>query len=317
MSGLVALLSKSVDYAGLFPPAALDMDTVVSNYAEYLGTSQRWMLARLIIPAMRLTEFHDSAKAFLTDDVSWALSALVPPVSDEQKFESALAAVSQFNGQRDVYGGAVVEAMETRASSPDEIKRIGESVPSGMEVFIEIPHASDPSELVEQIKEIDGQSGGKLRAKIRTGGVTQELIPSVSEVSRFISVCVRFDVGFKATAGLHHPLRNEFALTYEDDSPRGTMHGFVNVLVASSLAWQHKLNAEAIGEILSDGKRENFEFSDRRIRWRDCSMEANEVARLRESKISSFGSCSFVEPVQDLQALDFGAAFAEVAAQSK
>ena len=57
MSALVSLLNGIVDYAGLFPPAGLDMDTVVQNYSEYRKSSQRWMLARLVIPASRLSEF--------------------------------------------------------------------------------------------------------------------------------------------------------------------------------------------------------------------------------------------------------------------
>ena len=53
-SSLVALTSNLIDYAGLFPPAKLDMSDNVSNYSKYLSCNESWMLGRLIIPAARL-----------------------------------------------------------------------------------------------------------------------------------------------------------------------------------------------------------------------------------------------------------------------
>ena len=35
MSAIRALLTESIDYAGLFPPAGLDMASAVENYARY------------------------------------------------------------------------------------------------------------------------------------------------------------------------------------------------------------------------------------------------------------------------------------------
>ena len=46
-----ALLSELFDYAGLFPPARLDLDTAVRNYACYLDEPEAWMLSRFVVPA--------------------------------------------------------------------------------------------------------------------------------------------------------------------------------------------------------------------------------------------------------------------------
>ena len=43
---LHALVSSIIDYAGLFPPARLPLDTAIGNYARYRTEPEAWMLAR-------------------------------------------------------------------------------------------------------------------------------------------------------------------------------------------------------------------------------------------------------------------------------
>ena len=62
---LRALLHHVVDYAGLFPPAKLDMQPTVDNYAAALAGADQWMLGRLIVPVKRLDEFEACAAAHL------------------------------------------------------------------------------------------------------------------------------------------------------------------------------------------------------------------------------------------------------------
>ena len=42
MSAIRALLTGSIDYAGLFPPAGLDMASAVENYARYRAGPDAW-----------------------------------------------------------------------------------------------------------------------------------------------------------------------------------------------------------------------------------------------------------------------------------
>jgi hypothetical protein len=53
---LRALLANLIDYAGLYPPAALPLQEVVANYARYLRSPEAWMLNRLVLP---LDKLHD------------------------------------------------------------------------------------------------------------------------------------------------------------------------------------------------------------------------------------------------------------------
>ena len=75
---LTALVSNLIDYAGLFPPASLDMAATVANYAEFVSGDDAWMLERLIVPVARLDEFEAAAAGKLPgdDDDPWPISAL-------------------------------------------------------------------------------------------------------------------------------------------------------------------------------------------------------------------------------------------------
>lgn len=74
--GLTTLLARSFDYAGLFPPAGLNMSDAVANYARDRVSTDSWMLSRFIAPAARLGEFCDSASSHLSADDPWSLSVL-------------------------------------------------------------------------------------------------------------------------------------------------------------------------------------------------------------------------------------------------
>ncbi len=53
---LRALLAGAIDYAGLFPPAGLDMPEAARNYANYRSGPHAWALGRFIVPSARLNE---------------------------------------------------------------------------------------------------------------------------------------------------------------------------------------------------------------------------------------------------------------------
>ena len=81
-----------------------------------------------------------------------------------------------------------------------------------LRTFVELPLRDDPRQL------LDGDSRRRARwAKVRTGGVTPDAFPSARRRSaRFIARCAELSVPFKATAGLHHPLRGELSAHLRD-----------------------------------------------------------------------------------------------------
>jgi hypothetical protein len=256
-----ALFAHLIDYAGLFPPAALPMADAVRNYDAYRRGEHAWMLGRFVLSAAQIGEA-----------MAVASSAALPLAMTEL---SVLAGAEAFPAGTDV--------VETKAASAEEIARID---PGGRTVYVE----------VSDLDLIDALAIHGLRAKIRTGGVIPDAFPAAAQVAAFIGRCAERGVAFKATAGLHHPIRCLKPLTYAADAPRGTMHGFVNVFLAAALP----VHAESI--LLEDDPRA-FVFDDDAASWRGHAVHTEDLARLRREFAISFGSCSFQEPIADLKEL--------------
>ena len=306
-ASLRALLAGVVDYAGLFPPAGLGMFEAVTNFGRYMQSEHSWMLGRFVLPVSRLDEFV-AAQENAAATEAWRLSALLGAEPARE-----LEAINQFNSQNP---GAVIDTVETKIASAREIETVQQLLPPDTTVFYEIqPGCAE--ELLPVIREVGG------RAKFRSGGVTAQAIPPAREIATFIVQCACAGVAFKATAGLHHPLRACRALTYDDDSPRVTMHGFVNVLTASVLAFSASQQDAAISAcslqqgltfLLGIEDASVFRFGDESMMIDLCascsnpklkaSINTEEVARARRDFVISFGSCSFTDPVTGLEQLN-------------
>ena len=154
---------------------------------------------------------------------------------------------------------------------------------------------------VGDLAQLDAVKKSGCFAKIRTGGLKPEAIPAPRVVAAFIAACAERKLAFKATAGLHHPIRSTQPLTYENDAPQAVMHGFVNVLMASAFAWHGEADIEPI---VSETDPAAFAF-DERAHWRNKSLSVEQIRETRKNFMHSVGSCSFDEPVHDLKALAF------------
>ena len=120
------------------------------------------------------------------------------------------------------------------------------------------------------------------RVKVRCGPT----VPSVEELADVIRSCREHAVPFKATASLHHAVRQE------------GQHGFVNLLAAAVFG-----DEEAA---LAEDDAEAFRVDDA-FRWRGRTASIEDVERGRGLFVA-FGSCSFSEPVDDLIAQGYLAA---------
>ena len=296
------LLHRLIDYAGLFPPAALDMTTAVRNYAAYCSGENAWMLGRFIVPVARLDEFALAAKGILPDggwegDEYWRLSA-----SSGTDLAADLGRIAAFNQHYVTQpyphqeGLAKIDTIEIKAEQPAGIEAAVKLLPKELIPYFEIPINNDPAELVKVI------AAANARAKIRTGGLTAEAFPTAYELARVIAACAEEDVPFKATAGLHHPLRGKYRLTYDADSAFATMHGFLNVFLAAGFA-QFGMGPELLVEVLEECDANAFEFDGGGVHWRGNDLVLAHLRNTRTLFALALGSCSFNEPIEDLQKL--------------
>ncbi len=319
------LLAGLVDYAGLFPPAKLDLEPALDNFLRYRQGDHGWMLGRFICPVGQLydlAQMIESRRSVLTAS-SLPLSVILTAdtrVDDAlDGWESEGAAIHAFESEL----GGLVEIESVEARLPDEL--IAETDGVVLEAFF---HATmDRCErqscrsmpffwertllgdfnrgayeaLVDALARI---SGSRLSAgqppwglKLRCGGVTPEAFPEARIVAAAIVVALRHGVPFKATAGLHHPLRRR------DDELGVQMQGFLNVFGGAVVAVADELDEGQLWELLEEESVDSFFFDGGVLSLKGHRVPLPAVRRIRKELVRSFGSCSFDEPRDDLAAL--------------
>lgn len=256
---LRVLLESLIDYAGLFPPAGLPMGEAVANYDRYRRGPDAWMLGRFVVPLARVGEVP----------ADFPKSVLVTT----EELETLPAGI---------------DVVEVKVAHAVDIAKIAGGAGSRMH-FVEVAD-------VALIEALAAGKGAKLAAKIRTGGITTDAFPSHTHVATFLRMCAIEGTPFKATAGLHHPLRCAAPLTYEPGAPTGTMHGFINVFMAAALI----NDAE---RILMEEDPSAFRFDDESASWRGHAVTTEHLGRVRREFAIAFGSCSFQEPIAELSEL--------------
>jgi hypothetical protein len=297
MNSIIPLLTGIVDYAGLFPPAKMYMIPAVRNYAQYLSEEHSWMLGRFVVPATRLGEFESAAYDHLprtADEDPWRLSVLA-----SGNLDSEMALVADFN-QRHLdtgrAGNALIDSVEVKASSSDDIHRAARSIPPLLQTYFEVAVSDDPSDVLSAVVDRNG------RAKVRTGGTTRELFPPAEQLARFFAACDHFNVAFKATAGLHHPISSDYPMTYDPAGDSARMFGFINLFLSAAFLREGLSLQEAI-DLLEEESPSSFQFDDRGITWREHCLKNDALSRMRSEFAISFGSCSFQEPIDELKGI--------------
>jgi hypothetical protein len=263
----------------------------VRNYASYRGSGFAWMLGRFILPVSRLDEFLESAGDLIKPGENpWRLSVL----AGEDLYDT----IKRINFSNSQNAPAVVcDTLEVKANTVSKIENTVKLLPSNVAAYHEISTGDNFPDLVSALA-LHGQ-----RAKIRTGGVKGEDFPSSRDIIRFVRTCQAANVPFKATAGLHHPLRCYRPLTYAADAPHGTMHGFLNMLMMTGFA-REGFRPQLLEQIMEEEFDEGFAFRDSGVSWRnEYDLSLAHIERLRSKGMNSFGSCSFEEPIADLQGL--------------
>jgi hypothetical protein len=303
---LRALLAGLIDYAGLFPPASVSMADAVRNYASYVSgehAEHSWMLGRFILPAARLHEFGEAVEHTGVDTRGWRLSVLAGAGTTE----AGMADHQAIEGWTQRHSNSAdrasnIDTLEVRAGTAEEIKHAaqayGKESGGSYQLYFEIP----PQHWTALLQTV---GVAQARAKIRTGGEAPAAIPPEGSVLQFLRLASERRLAFKATAGLHHPLRAMQRLTYKEDSPTAVMHGFVNLFSAAALLWHEPKMSQEAAWMLAERDPDAITIDGDTMTWQNSSvtLTTEQIRTARERFAISFGSCSFLEPVADLRAL--------------
>jgi hypothetical protein len=221
-----------IDYAGLFPPASLDIETALRNYAGYLEGEDGWMLGRCVVPA---TQLH---RVVLYS--GFRFSVIVSPAVSREEFDR----LSTFTGR--------VEMVETRlpeiAGSPEQVAdqllqlktRLDQAGLQGVQLFVETGNTAAAAAAIATFN--SRGNGGKVISnvgyKLRCGGLEKQDFPTPERVAEVIGICRGHNIAIKFTAGMHHPLYNNFP------EIAGMQHGFINIFGAALLCWGCNLSID-------------------------------------------------------------------------
>lgn len=316
-----ALMSEVIDYAGMFPPARLSLEEALQNYGTYLRGEHAWVLSRFVcaVPILEGIEVY-APVLFDPGTPPWRIAAIGQGGDDLISFLQVLqrdvASIASFSAQRNVRATVdvlelqvpprVVEGGEEKVC--ELVERSSEAIASGapgvMPVYEIRFGAGGPEAVFAALNALkrfnDHWAGQRYRpagAKIRTGGLSPETVPSSNQLAFFVSACRKLGLAFKATAGLHHPLR------HRDKTLGVEVHGFVNVFVAAVLVQAFSVDLPTIARVLESAKMSDFVFEEDGLSW--CGKKASlaQITEARQSLGTAFGSCSFTEPLHDLQKL--------------
>jgi hypothetical protein len=264
------LLAGIIDYAGLFPPASLSIGEAVDEYQRIRGTPAARMVGPFLIRASDFEQLPPDFDAELGILADLGLQSAVELAAMRPGRVVQIEWVLSKN--------AVIDLVANQLGSATK-----HEVPP--RVFVEVPvafAAAGTSFVADLHDELRAQL--QVHAKLRTGGTEPGGTPAPDQVATFMKACTVRSLPYKATAGLHHPLRH-----VEGDGE--WQHGFLNVIAAASaaLTGADESQLHSILE-LTDLQSLQLPLTDR------------EVSAVRSSFVS-FGSCSVDEPFDDLVAL--------------
>jgi hypothetical protein len=285
-----APFAEIVDYAGLFPPASCTMANAVRQYDVYRRSDERWMLGRFVVAATRLQELGEAIEIggiAVDSQDPWRLS-----VGMGAHVPAELARIAAFQAAWETRG-VLADSIEYKVTSVGQVLALGEQIPRVFRRYFEVPQVGPYHDLVGAI----GQVGAF--AKLRTGGMSSDLFPAATEVTRFLLAVVKHGVPFKATAGLHHPLRGQYPISYAHDAERQMMYGFVNLLLATTELLRGG-EGETAQAILEEPDRSAIVHDTTGITWRGSHYTEAELTMAHQRLFIGFGSCSFREPVDEL-----------------
>ena len=302
MSTVPDHLHGLVDDAAVFPPGNAPLDEAVRAHVEHRAAPYADLVGPLVVGDRHLAELPDVVSATVRDEtqagrpsgpafghelsvtvvVSGGAGALEPAVRWATRDGMRLAALEV--AVRDSATGEAAHNARRIATMVDQLLSAGD-LDEQVRVYVEMPRLYGSPPTPDWFGALDEIAAAGLRLKLRTGGQDADAFPAPHELAGCIEAALDREMPLKCTAGLHHAVRHTDAETGFDH------HGFLNVLLATRALFDGAGVDEAA--VLLDE------------RDADVLVEQSTDDALRSARrwFTSFGSCSVVEPLEDLQKL--------------
>jgi len=295
-----ALLRRSIDYAGMFPPCSLGLEPALRNQGEYVRSPDTWMLGAFVLS----TEQCDAIKQLLSEfDAQHPLrvAALGPKTGSTDAFLKGIGAAHAAIRSLSKHNGDLVSISHLEMFLPHGVDvamlKEARSILGDLPVFWEAPPDRAEQTIALLAKFNSDADSATFGYKLRTGGVTADAFPTSVQIAKALVTPATSQLPIKFTAGLHHPLRQH------REEVQTKMHGFLNVLGAAVLAVEHQWDINQTAMMLEDEDARSFSFADDFFAWREWRIDIKRL-QFRRRFVVSFGSCSFDEPREDLRALN-------------
>lgn len=261
------LFTGLCDDAAVFPPGSLPLADAVPAHLAHQQASYAGVVGGFVLAATHLDALAEVARDLPAGSLPLALVTPAP------RLGAALAAVGAVRAVRLV--GVEVPLLPEMVPADLGTALAAATASAGVPIFVEVPRDERRAAVIEALP----RSG--FFAKLRTGGVRADLYPDEGELAEAVVALARTGVPFKATAGLHHALRNT------DPGTGFEQHGFLNLLVAAGAARAGAGVAQVV-DLLCERDPAAVVAG-----VRDLGPEARQSFR-------SFGTCSITEPVDEL-----------------
>tara|TARA_R110002124_G_scaffold246052_2_gene411147 strand:- start:8597 stop:9589 length:993 start_codon:yes stop_codon:yes gene_type:complete len=318
-------LSQILDYAGLYPPASLPLNDAFGEYIKHYQSNEFWMLSKFVAGTNYLSDLVELINAYEESPKPFLITAVAAQSVSLQGFKQVVVATKKTitNAVNKSSKEIRVPSLEIKlpenlfkAADTTELQEAIEYAVNEMtsspilpyEIFFEISGFAFEQTNIDLIVDMlsnhlavlaskDLEYFSNIGFKIRCGGVEAFQFPPIDYLAHAIHSSVQKKIPLKFTAGLHHPVR------HYNSTVSTKMHGFLNVFGATLLCHHKGLSKAEVRNMLEDENPNNFIFSDAQFIWKDYSIASDEIQLLRSHYVTSFGSCSFDEPVEDLQEL--------------
>lgn len=315
MQSLNIFMLRLLDYAGLFPPTTLSLQNSLMNFAEYRHHNQKDWLGKFILPVKKIDEtisLLSNQNIFSSFGNKAQFSVILSNCETLSEFQSYLQndltsinrLIKKFGEFIDIQSFEILPPKEVFSSGKTNSMRdflfdLSENFIENnikADFYCELPFSENLDEYVTIIKRHNKNiSKFQFSVKIRTGGVTPQQIPSSKEIINAILLFAEHKLPLKATAGLHVPVPN--------DNPHvgARLHGFLNIFSCLLLCYdEQKLNSQELEKIITTYSYPDFKFSETGLHVGDRFISNENMLKLRKHYIKSFGTCSFIEPIEHL-----------------